>query len=370
MKKNLKRAVKMLALVLAVLMFVSVTQIRADKNKIKLDGFYLEEKNSLDVVLLGASEVYTAFSSALAYEEYGFTSYPYAVEANYVDLFESQIKEIYSRQNPKVLLVEMNGALYDKKMKKKDVKVRRFTDCMPLSQNKIDTINQFGKKGGKLSYYCPWVMYHGSKDAFREFPDAIGLQLRGYSLLKGNSAKTGSTFKGKVIDVEGDTSERELPSETEASLRNFLQFCKDSNLKNIVFAKFPHRITTQKNYKRFQMGNTMGRIIKEYGFDYLDFENNYKAVELDDQADFYNDDHMNIRGQKKFTKYLGNVLAEKYKLGNSTLSEKNKAQWDESVEYLHLYYDYYEQCKKDGKKITLYENNKLISELNKLRDTE
>ena len=87
-KKNVSRTIKILSFALAAFLIMTVTQVRGDHNKIRLDGFYMEEKNSLDVVLLGASEVYTAFSSSLAYDEYGFTSYPYAIEANFIDLFD------------------------------------------------------------------------------------------------------------------------------------------------------------------------------------------------------------------------------------------------------------------------------------------
>ncbi|WP_293974168.1 hypothetical protein [uncultured Ruminococcus sp.] len=366
-KKYVSRTIKILSFALAAFLIMTVTQVRGDHNKIRLDGFYMEEKNSLDVVLLGASEVYTAFSSALAYDEYGFTSYPYAIEANYIDLFESQIKEIRNNQTPKVLLIEMNGALYDNKMKDKDAKLRRFTDSMPFSQNKIDTVNQFGDKDEKLSYYFPWIMYHGSKSAIGRFPDNIALHLRGNSALKGVSGKSKSVFKGKIIDVEGDTSKKDLPAETEEKLRSFLQYCKDNKLENVVFAKFPHRITKKKFYKRFQMGNTMGEIIKEYGFDYLDFENNCKDVGLDYKEDFYNDDHMNIYGQQKFTKYLGKILVDKYGVEKSKLSEENKARWDASAEYIQLYYEYFEKCHKEGKDTQLYETCGLMWELDKLK---
>ena len=366
-KKYVSRTIKILSFALAAFLIMTFTQVRCDHNKIRLDGFYMEEKNSLDVVLLGASEVYTAFSSSLAYDEYGFTSYPYATEANYVDLFESQIKEIQSTQNPKVLLIEMNGALYDKKMKNKDVKLRRFTDSMPCSQNKIDTINQFGDKDEKLSYYFPWIKYHGSKSAIGRFPDNIALHLRGNSALKGVSGKSKSVFKGKIIDVEGDTSKKKLPAETEEKLRSFLQYCKDNKLENVVFAKFPHRITKKKFYERFQMGNTMGEIIREYGFDYLNFENNCKDVGLDYKEDFYNDDHMNIYGQQKFTKYLGKILVDKYGVEKSKLSEENKARWDESAEYIQLYYEYFENCHNEGKNTQLYETCGLMWELDNLK---
>lgn len=367
-KKYVSRTIKILSFALAAFLIMTVTQVRGDHNKIRLDGFYMEEKNSLDVVLLGASEVYTAFSSALAYDEYGFTSYPYAIEANYIDLFESQVKEIKNNQNPKVLLIEMNGALYDNNMKDKDAKLRRFTDSMPFSQNKIDTVNQFGDEEDKLSYYFPWIMYHGSKSAIGRFPDNIALHLRGYSVLKGVSGKSKSEFKGKVIDVEGDTSKKDLPAETEEKIRSFLQYCKDSKLENVVFAKFPHRITKKKFYKRFQMGNTMGEIIREYGFDYLDFENNCKDVGLDYKEDFYNDDHMNIYGQQKFTKYLGKILVDKYGVENSRLSDENKARWDTSAEYIKLYYEYFEKCQKENKDNQLYETLGLMWELDSLKN--
>lgn len=366
-KVYISRTVKILSLAVAAALLMTFTQVRFDHNRLRLDGFYMEEKDSLDVVLLGASEVYTAFSSALAYDEYGFTSYPFATEANCIDLFESQIKEINSRQKPKVILIEMNGALYNDSNKEKDVKLRRYTDSMPYSQNKVDTINSFGNEEDKLSYYFPWLMYHGSASAIGRFPDGISLYLRGNSSLKGVSVKLEETkLSGKIKDVQGDTSKKALPEMIEKKLRSFLQHCKDNGYDNIVFAKFPHRITTRKFYNRFQMGNTMADIVREYGFDYLNFENDYKDIGLDFTEDYYNDDHMNIYGQQKFTKYLGKVLTEKYGVEKSKLSEENKARWDKSGEYIHLYYDYYEQCKRNGKVIPMYETHGVMFRLDEM----
>lgn len=39
-------------------------------------GFFLEPEDSLDVVLIGASQLYTGYSAPLAWQDYGFTSYP------------------------------------------------------------------------------------------------------------------------------------------------------------------------------------------------------------------------------------------------------------------------------------------------------
>ena len=78
MKKYLLRTVKLISLLLIVSLFTLFLQnfvlCHIDHNKLRIDGFYLEDENSLDVVLTGASELYTGFSPGLAYEKFGFTS--------------------------------------------------------------------------------------------------------------------------------------------------------------------------------------------------------------------------------------------------------------------------------------------------------
>lgn len=72
-------------------------------------GFYLEPQDSLDVVMLGASELYTGFSSPLAWQQYGFTSYPLAVSSMPSCLYDSMLTETMRRETPKVVVVEING---------------------------------------------------------------------------------------------------------------------------------------------------------------------------------------------------------------------------------------------------------------------
>lgn len=61
------------AIVLLLLMqIVSKAFIAIDSSDIEnIYGFYSEPKNSLDMVMIGPSEVYTGYAPALAWEEYG-----------------------------------------------------------------------------------------------------------------------------------------------------------------------------------------------------------------------------------------------------------------------------------------------------------
>ena len=85
---------------------------RVDHNQIRLAGFYAEEKNSLDMVVMGASETYYGYFADEAYKTAGITSYPYSFQYNPVSLWKYELKEILKRQKPKVLIVEVNGAGY------------------------------------------------------------------------------------------------------------------------------------------------------------------------------------------------------------------------------------------------------------------
>ena len=64
------------AIVLLLLMqIVSKAFIAIDSSDIEnIYGFYAEPKNSLDMVMIGPSEVYTGYAPALAWEEYGLKS--------------------------------------------------------------------------------------------------------------------------------------------------------------------------------------------------------------------------------------------------------------------------------------------------------
>ena len=63
------------AIVLLLLMqIVSKAFIAIDSSDIEnIYGFYSEPKNSLDMVMIGPSEVYTGYAPALAWEEYGLS---------------------------------------------------------------------------------------------------------------------------------------------------------------------------------------------------------------------------------------------------------------------------------------------------------
>ena len=93
----------------------------------------------LDVVFLGASEVYTGIAAGRAYDKYGFTSYPFASESITADGTMLALKEILRTQDPQMIMIEINPYLYGFDTNEShEAHIRKLVDNIPLNMNKIE----------------------------------------------------------------------------------------------------------------------------------------------------------------------------------------------------------------------------------------
>ncbi len=374
MKRYLPRIFKLLCMALALALTVGLLQeyvlCHADHNRERIKGFYEEDKNSLDLVILGASEVYSDFAPGFAYERDGVSSYLFATQANSILNYKSQLKNILSRQKDALVVIELNGAVYgDEEEVTKEANLRNYADNVPLDGTKLEWISQ-NIRENHAEYLFPIMKYHGvwsdlSADA--KYRKTIWQnKLRGYNYLKGILNETGifqstqrsmNSSLAELADSKAPLSEIE-----EKGLRDLLEYCRSEKLNNVVFARFPH-IVVKRTYSRFERGNTVGDIVAEYGFDYLNFERDYAQTGLDETKDFYNLDHLNIYGQQKFTAYLTDRLKSRCGLIPRTLNDKESAEWEECGSYYRAYADYSKSLIEKGETIELSEDCELIEKL-------
>ncbi len=195
MKQNALRFAKIFSLILAVTLTLGALQFFAfnhtDHNSQRVKGFYLEDKESLDLVILGASEVYADFAPGYAYEHSGVTSYLFATQANSILSYKSQLKNILSRQDPDVIVIELNGAVYGDNETDEITKPENlhfYADNVPLDGVKLDyilhTVPDY-----QIEYLFPFIKYHGAWEELETSPKYRNTiaqdENRGYSYLKG-----------------------------------------------------------------------------------------------------------------------------------------------------------------------------------------
>lgn len=158
MKKYIRRTVIIISMLLVICITLGLCQnylfVLDDHNAWRIRGFYLEDKDSLDVVFLGVSDIYSGIIPSRLYSEYGITSYDFASADSSVSLWKSQVKEILKRQNPQYIVVEINGVVEgDDDVLNDNSGLRRYTDGMPLSWNKIETILNYNPREEIVSFF-------------------------------------------------------------------------------------------------------------------------------------------------------------------------------------------------------------------------
>lgn len=354
MKKKLyiSRGVKLIAFALAVIMSTVLLQTfllkRIDNNTMRMEAFYLEEKGTVDAVLIGASDVYAGYSAPYAYEKYGLTSYPYATQSSPSEIVLPQIKEVIKYQNPKMIIVEINAFLYRDSELPTEPSHRMFADNVPHDAIWNDYLKDAVPQDKQIEYYLPIIKYHSSWTDYpwkvKYLTAELELKKNGYSLFRGFKTVANEFHPtGKVYNSTLADNDETLPLGVngEHYLTQTLEYLKKNNITNVMFMRFPH-IVYDKSYSRFKRCNRAAEIIESYGYDFVNLERYGDQEGFDPNKDFYNWDHMNIYGSEKLTDYIANMLIDEYQVTPAKLNDKQKQEWDVSTNYYHMVYNYCE----------------------------
>ena len=87
----------------------------------------------------------------------------------------------------------------------------------------------------------------------------------------------------------------------------------------------------------------MGAMIRESGYPFYNMDGMTDEIGIVPEMDFYNNHHMNLYGQYKATRFLCDILTGDYGLVPRSQSAENRMNWDNCVEYSHLYYQLFEK---------------------------
>lgn len=338
--------------------------IQNSHNSWRIRNFYREPEKSLDVLIVGSSEVFSGYIPGLAYDKYHFTSYPIATDSASIILWKCELEEILKYHQPKAILFEISGALYDDdKQIFDDSSLRRYSDNIPLSISKINMLSNQKLQDDILSYYFPWIKYHGdienAKAAFSEkkYYDSIGV-----SRLKGIFTYSDiDLLKSEDVHIKSTGT---LNANSKNYLYDFLNYIKEKNIENVVFVRFPHKVTNQLERDLVSKKNSVKEIVTEYGYDFWDLVEESENIPLDDTKDYYNSLHLNIYGAEKTTDYICNLLKAKCNsIGSSEKPENVNENWGSCVVSTKKFILYTKQKIAEGKADWLTESKELFDEI-------
>ena len=267
-------------------------------------GFYGEPKNSIDVLILGDSNAYSACSPMYIWNRFGIPTYVAAEGFQNVTGASNLLDEVLSCQKPKLVVFDVNMLWTGK------------TNLKKIENNLKN-----------LAYkYIPLAQYHNRwksmdvKDMFGSKDYTYRSASRGQYLSMDVKPFTGESKMTPTKEVE------DIPEISKVLLEKLIAKCEDKGIK-IMFMETP--TAKSWNYARH---NAMVKYAKEKKIDFVDMNTLEGEYAIDWSTDTRDGGrHLNCEGAEKVSAYLGKYISENYSFKDKRHSEKY-ADW--SNDYL------------------------------------
>lgn len=279
-------------------------------SKTVFQQFYNLPKNSVDVIWLGPSSTQEFIIPTVMYEETGLALYSLSVGNEPFMAAEYLIKEAEKTQNPEVYLVDIRHL---SQTIRNDSLIRRITDNMKWSQNRIKAINYMTKNldtysnsnvtDAKLDYYFSFNKYHTRwSELHKEDFGYDDNSFFGYFI-----RTICHKFDEDTIKSRFNTASIPISYENMNYLNDFLNFCDIFN-KTVIFTRTPHCLEEEL----FGQYNYIQNVIEKRGYEVWNFNENVDEIGIDYSTDFCDPMHTNVYGAQKVSSYAAKKLMERF----------------------------------------------------------
>lgn len=346
-KKQAIRAVLFIAATLAVLLWInSKMGFPKDEQAVRItrrfEEMYRDEKNTWDGIIVGTSEADRAWSAPAAWEEYGMAVYPMSSDGNPFILNSNIIEEVLKYQDISFVVVELHGARPES-LSTNDIKIHRVTDHLKWSANRSDAIERavgyikewypeqdfsFILKAG---LYFPIIKYHSRFTQGEIYEGDID---HGVTTMKGVYDARQYCMTNKItLEPYGETAKL---LDQQKALLDDLMLCAEKNGLKLVFVKNPSDVPEAEQASM----NAMVQYVEQKGYPAVNFNDDdvLEACGLDGSTDFYDDEHMNTKGSRIYTRYLAGYLKEVLDIADHRGDERYQS-WEDAAETYDAFYE-------------------------------
>lgn len=233
-----------------------------------------EPRDTVDVIALGDSLIYTSINPMQIWHDYGFTVYDCAKPAYFMKDAYEHLSVAIEHHHPKIVLME--------------------TNMLFRNVNNYPWANKIGRK---LNNIAPISKYHNNwKNLFSTKEVGTKNSFKGYNYITTTKPSTNYNYMGSSNKV------REIPEDNLYYIKKIIELCKENNIK-FIFVSTPSQ--TSCNAAR---RNASLKLSSEMEVDFLDLNVDEK-VDIDWTKETKDKgSHLNYLGAIKVSKYLGSYL--------------------------------------------------------------
>ncbi len=319
--KNLCRAViVILAMSLTYIVCSRILLLKSEDGIEQMQSLYLQDRNTVDALLLGSSHIYCDVNTGILWDRYGISAYDLGgAEQPYWNNYYF-LKEALKTQNPKVIVLDVT--IPGIRSVEYQPEVWSVTNLYGLhwNKNRVESTRVSVPKNSFKRLMVPMNTMHTrykelTKDDFVDSNRSINYK--------------GFDLRERIVpfdrpDMSQVTEATPMTEKEETYFRKIIELANSKNIP-ILLVSVPFPV-----YEEAQMVyNYEFRLAEELGVPYIDFNkgNYYDEIGLDFQKDFADEFHLNVSGNEKFSDYLGGYLAEQYHLTDHR-GDKAYKSWD------------------------------------------
>jgi len=268
----------------------------------KREALLKEEENTIDVIIVGDSETYSAYSPLQLFKEHGITSYICGTSAQRLCDTLSILQTAFETQSPQMVVLETNCF---------------YRYAGPTQNADYDVINDAAKIFPVLKHHNRWKQYLG---------------LAGTSHKEIECIRKGFKLRTNTVPYEGGEWMKETDKRKKFSglvdeyLLQIATLCEENGAELVlVTTPAPTNWTYAKH-------NAVSDWASEHDLKYLDMNFYHEDMGINwakDTRDGGN--HLNYNGAKKVSSYFGKYLNTEFELTDHREDEKYLS-WNEAIE--------------------------------------
>lgn len=275
----------------------------------RANGIMAEPADTIDVLIVGDSESYSAFSPLELWEDYGITSYVCGTGGQRLYKTYDYLVKAFQTQSPKLVVLETN-ALY-RKIKPREVLSNHIANIVPV-----------------FRYHDRWKSIR--RDDFYFSPNYTKIiDYKGYFPRKRKKAVKEEKMETYMQETE---KSKRLKRINLYYLKKIRKLCGKRRAK-LILVSTPS--TKNWNYSKH---NGIQQYARKHRLTYLDMNMFSYEIGIDWATDSIDGgDHLNYNGATKSTDYFGSWLMERYDLPDHR-EDRSFQSW---YEYLNRYREQY-----------------------------
>lgn len=292
-----------------------------------IDGFYAEEKNSLDVIYMGSSNAYYGINPLMVWDESvkkesPLTGYTIGSSEQRIWTTYYYLQEVLKYQKPQIVVLDVLQVFSEDK--NDEDKNRKAYDYMKLSSEKLASVKEAMSEDEELiSYLMPFYRYHTrfneltARDFSYQFDDKSYF-LKGYAY---SDMTVDDLTKFDLYQIKHD--DVEIGSAVTEYLDKMIALCEQNDI-TLIFIKTP----------KIDWGINEHEAVKEFANErdimFMDYNTFMSAIDISEATDFRDGSHLNYIGSEKLSRHLATVLIEHLKTP-AVHSKKTTTLWNNAL---------------------------------------